>query len=1134
MFLTDDNLLTMSAVPSGFDFPSELSTKPFALIGLTGLDTLNNAIHRTIWDAFSNNRRSDRAPVHFKLLGPAHEFPPPKAKRNTYEWYIPKGILKRNWMNKHLNEIPAVVAIFYELDWEDPQWNEKRIECASRVQSMRVALAGRNTRIAVVLIQQTAPLPTGEDMTAAERATALCTSCELNAKSLFVLPHGDHLHGYTVRLENVFYDLALNYYHHEARNVKSHRDQLNKTTHQYLFVRHQLKIGFLNELKQDSHTAQKHYLQAYNNLLEVRIVDTNNLEVKTVAGFINYKLCKLMFQQNLPRDAINQFRQHIEMFRNCIGPKDLAFEHCAWMSKQFSVFGDIFDEAIRQGLPALQTQHPGFYYQQAAQNAIERKTSCQELCKSVTEYPNPDPLMGAENLEFYGQRPWRPGKLSAEPPDPAKEKIGVLALQYKEKNTNHSMLIIGLLGSAISQFKTYRCPRMRRQLVVQMAEEYFSSQDYGKALTLLTHMLWDYRCEKWWLLLSNILVRALGCAFLAASVQDYVVLSLEALGSCAQLHEEEKTRVFGNLERLLKGLPPDPEPNLPQEEVDHARQLWTSSKVGDVFNIAIEMNNITGCIESKAQFTQPQYQADQHVTIEVYIRSCCPHPLQFSKLTVTVNNPTYSSEFAVCESSSNESGANPLLLFHKNEVKRFVCQFLPDVQDVGKEIQIGSILLYLGSEKGRCAILRFTGTGSEPSSVDISCPELQHFRPSSADMPDFDGIQPVATAEIVPRDSKLEVTVVHSTPALLGEWYPIKVILENKESNMISEMSMDINLLSNNEDPSLEQATQICESISDHIVSLPLKISVGNLDPNCNIQKLFYMRGHRIGNRNIMIKVSYNLSVGQDGLDNNNSCIKETTVMIPVVKPFDITAKFFSLKFEPIAKSFAKEPFVVMPHVSCVSPCSLVIENSSIELSGHIKSVDDEVKSQLKLISLKNGETGTEAYCVTADQANDQPVALGIYTLQWRREDTPELVTSSSVTLPTVRVESAPLFIEMCLPAHGWVRTPMAVSYHIRNHTTCLLDLELNMEASDAFMFAGHKQLQLRILPESVKTLDYNLYPLLSGLVALPRLRLTISDKNDYPVKQPQLTELLDRSLPSHVYVMPQGKGNPTPIAIPS
>ena len=57
-----------------------------------------------------------------------------KPKRNSYEWFIPKGILKQNWMQKHLFELPAVVVVWMELDWNEPNWNEKRLELASRVQ----------------------------------------------------------------------------------------------------------------------------------------------------------------------------------------------------------------------------------------------------------------------------------------------------------------------------------------------------------------------------------------------------------------------------------------------------------------------------------------------------------------------------------------------------------------------------------------------------------------------------------------------------------------------------------------------------------------------------------------------------------------------------------------------------------------------------------------------------------------------------------------------------------------------------------------------------------------------------------------------------------------------------------------
>lgn len=120
-----------------YELPPELSAKPLALIGISGLDTLNNVVHKSIWETFNGTRRTERAPILFKLIGNAHEFPVCKPKRNSYEWYIPKGILKRNWMNKYLNEIPAVMVIFYDLNWNDTFWNEKMIECVSRVQSIR-------------------------------------------------------------------------------------------------------------------------------------------------------------------------------------------------------------------------------------------------------------------------------------------------------------------------------------------------------------------------------------------------------------------------------------------------------------------------------------------------------------------------------------------------------------------------------------------------------------------------------------------------------------------------------------------------------------------------------------------------------------------------------------------------------------------------------------------------------------------------------------------------------------------------------------------------------------------------------------------------------------------------------------
>lgn len=72
-------------------------------------------------------------------------------QRTSYEWYIPKGILKTGWMNKHLNLVPALVVLFYELDWDDAQWKEKQSECATKVEIVRWHIIWRYDIIQYIL-----------------------------------------------------------------------------------------------------------------------------------------------------------------------------------------------------------------------------------------------------------------------------------------------------------------------------------------------------------------------------------------------------------------------------------------------------------------------------------------------------------------------------------------------------------------------------------------------------------------------------------------------------------------------------------------------------------------------------------------------------------------------------------------------------------------------------------------------------------------------------------------------------------------------------------------------------------------------------------------------------------------------
>ncbi|OXB75240.1 UNVERIFIED_CONTAM: hypothetical protein H355_008654 [Colinus virginianus] len=1048
--------------PSQWDLPVELCCRPMAFVTLTGLDVVYNAVHRAVWDAFCANRRADRVPISFK--------------RTSYEWYIPKGILKTGWMNKHLNLVPALVVVFYELDWDEPQWKEKQSECATRVEIVRQSLQGRNTKVAVVLIQKKTPLPPGEDVIASERAAALCNACDLSGKSLFVLPHTDHLVGYIIRLENAFYEHAQTYYYTEIRRVKSHKEFLNKTTHQLLFVRHQFKIAFFSELKQDTQNALKNYRTAYNLVHELRAHETNMLEIKTMAGFINYKICRLCFQHNTPLDAIAQFRKHIDLCKKKIGSAELAFEHAAWMSKQFQAFGDLFDEAIKLGLTAIQTQNPGFYYQQAAYYAQERKQLASMLCNhdSSVVYPNPDPLETQTGvLDFYGQRPWRQGTLSFDLSDPEKEKMGILSLQLKERNVLHSELIITLLSNAVAQFKKYKCPRMKSHLMVQMGEEYYFAKDYAKALKLLDYVMCEYRSEGWWTLLTSILTTALKCSYLMAQIKDYITYSLELLGRASTLKDDQKSRIEKNLIRVLMNESPDPEPDCDAAAVKASQKLWSdrvSLAGSNVFTI--EVQDFIPFVQCKAKFLAPSFHVDVPVQFDIYLRADCPHPIRFSKLCVSFNNQDYNQHCVVEEAYQKsdvlEQSAQGTMCLVPGKTRKFTFKFVAKTEDVGKKIEV--------------------------------CPFM-----------------------IISRVPNISVQLRHEPPALTNEMYCLIVTIESHEETVAKDVKLTAGLKPG-QDANLTQKTQVTlrgtDTCDESFPALLTDIPIGDLQPGEKLEKPIYIRCGTVGARMFLVYVSYLINTTVEGKEILCKCHRDETVTIETVFPFDVAVKFVSTKLEHLDRVFADIPFLLMTDILSASPWPLTIVTSQLQLSASMTSVD-QLESYVENVVLQTGESASECFCLRCPPVNNSGgVATGCYIISWKRSSPVESVpvVSTVITLPHVIVESIPLHVKADLPSFGRVRESLPVRYHLQNKTNLVQDVEVSMEPSDAFMFSGLKQIRLRILPDTQQEVLYNFYPLMAGYQQLPSLHINL-------LRFPNFTnQLLRRFIPTHIFVKPQGR----------
>lgn len=153
------------------------------------------------------------------------------------------------------------------------------------------------------------------------------------------------------------------------------------------------------------------------------------------------------------------------------------------------MFGELFDEASRQGVAPAITQHPGFYFYGAGRHALSRRAAairCRPL-SAVTHSASAPPgnnasqpasppgdkggyhagvavrLAGGEapqqsaaqqgladvSLEFYGQQAWRSAGQTIDTIEPARVMQGIAAVQAKEANVAYSVGLRHLFCSKI-------------------------------------------------------------------------------------------------------------------------------------------------------------------------------------------------------------------------------------------------------------------------------------------------------------------------------------------------------------------------------------------------------------------------------------------------------------------------------------------------------------------------------------------------------------------------------------------------------------------------------------------------------------------------------------------------------------
>lgn len=199
------------------------------------------------------------------------------------------------------------------------------------------------------------------------------------------------------------------------------------------------------------------------------------------------------------------------------------------------------------------------------------------------------------------------------------------------------------------------------------------------------------------------------------------------------------------------------------------------------------------------------------------------------------------------------------------------------------------------------------------------------------------------------------------------------------------------------------------------------------------------------------------------------------------------------------------------------------------------------VKNTLDVVDLiENGDRRKGFINAKINLVDDKPFdssrKFGIYCIKWRKSDS-DIINESKFFIKGIEVKEPLLNVYSSIQNRVFVREYFTYKVTLKNPHSTIINLiaTFNVNSSDGFMFAGHRQVNVTILSYSQIDLSFNLYPLKSNFQRLPELKLELinsqddcaakenvietTQKPEISQKQLELNELLKRWLPKAVFV---------------
>ncbi|KRX63049.1 Trafficking protein particle complex subunit 11 [Trichinella sp. T9] len=782
---------------------------------------------------------------------------------------------------------------------------------------------GRNPYLALVLVQSFVTLPTDE--LATQKAAELCSSCELSSKLLFILPQSEHLFGYVVRLEFAFYDLAQNYYQNELKLLKSKKEALSRTVSQRLYVRYSFKQGFFSELRQDAHSALKYYKQAYQMLLEIEPVDPAVTELKVIGGYLTYKICRLYFKHIASSESMSHFQKHIEYFRNKTSKLEAEFEHSAWLSKQYSFFAELFDAAVQSGLTTSSAEHPGFYYQTAADYMIRRQREFELSSKDgeneTRKAEEAEEQISTATTTVVGYCGQRMGWSLSSAID-------------SEGRFDHSSVAVGLLCNAMAHFKNYpRSVRSRHCLLVRLGMQYVRQGRLEQALQAFLQALGPLRRARWTSLVSACLAPALRCAHALARPKEYVALVLELLNVEYGVREPaRRVQLQRNLLALSSGAVPEPDEGADRAESDAALMAW-----------------------QRLLFDSTTTFVPVATTFQLRLKSDLPEPLQLTKVSVQFvggNDPA--------QSWTLDTPVEQRPLLQPNTTHLFEFHICPRPEHAGGEIHATSITLHIGQSTSKVYITLMWDVQSVLS-VGFCVSNLGR---KAAKLP----VELPKRIKVLPKPPKLAVVCDDGFAVLIGEKYLYRVTVENLENAPISKLKLKV----------FESANSRCQHgikfgyNIEQCDGAALSLELDSLMPNCKATSVFYITMEKtVDNVSMHMQITYEVTLNVENMDMSCNCTLDRTVSFSSIMPFVVESYMCTTMGQRVNELVVKEDVLLWMHVRGVSVptlicsctlhlCDMVHMNNPIDYQTFDNAVIDSDTSLSEICSVRPVGATTE------------------------------------------------------------------------------------------------------------------------------------------------------------------------------